>query len=210
MGVVTSDTELANLALTRLGHGQIATLDDGIKSAELCKLHLPIVRAVVLKLHPWNCAVKRAALSREIATPNHEFQYQFLLPVDCLKVIRTGWEADGYPSTAVYGFPGVVGGYQTPIPYRIERGKLLCNETSVNIEYIALVTDVSLYDDLLVDIMAQRLAAEIAYPLTESKTTAEYALGVYKDKIAEARIIDAQEGSPRDVTDYSPWFSARM
>lgn len=211
----TSDTEICNLALSRVGNKrQISSLTEGTTEADLVNLHYARSRNALLRAHPWNFAIRRATLAQSSTTPNHEFDYYHVLPVDCLKVIRTNWEADGTFGTAIYGFPGLVGGYETPIPYRIESvagvGRVLaCNEATAKIEYIAEITDTALFDDLFTDLLAQRIAAEICPALTTNATMIKGLWEVYQSKLAEARTTDAMEGTPRAVVDDGGWLGAR-
>lgn len=205
----TSETEICNLALTRIGHKLISSLAENTKAGELCNLHYARTRNSVLRAHPWNFAIKRATLALDGTTPNHEFSYRHALPVDCLKVIRTDWEASGATGTAIYGFPGMMGYAYDLAPYRIEGRYLLCNETVAKIEYIAQIEDVAQFDELFVDLLAQRLAAEIAVSLTDNQALTKTMWEIYTQKLAEARTTDAQEGTPRAVVDVSPWLAAR-
>lgn len=205
----TSETEICNLALTRIGHSLITSLSEGTKAADLCDLHYPRTRNAVLRAHPWNFAIKRVTLALEGTTPNHEFTYQHTLPVDCLKVIRTNWEADGSIATSVYGFPGVMGYAYDVTPYRIEGRKLLCNESVAKIEYIAQITDTAQFDEQFTDVLAQRIAAEIGLALTDNQALVKTMWDIYQAKLAEARTMDAQEGTPRATVDLSPWLVAR-
>jgi hypothetical protein len=211
---MASETSIANLALTRLGHSTITSLSQGTKAADLCALHYPICRDALLRAHPWNFSIRRVTLGQSATAPNHEFTYYHVLPADCLKVIRTDWEADFTNSTAVYGFPGMNGYGSEIAPYRIEShadlGKvLLTNEATVKIEYIAQVTDPALFDPLFVDLLAQRLAAEISVAFTDTQTMTKAMWDMYQAKLAEARTTDAQEGTAREVVDTSPWIAAR-
>lgn len=211
---MASETDICNLALTRIGHTTITSLTQGNKAADLCLLHYALSRDALLRAHPWNFSIKRATLAQSATTPNHEFTYYHVLPTDCLKVLRTSWEADGYSSTAVYGFPGINGYNGEPTPYRIENvtnvGKCLaCNESSVSIEYVAKITDAAQFDALFVDLLAQRLAAELAPAFTDTQTMATAMWNIYQSKLAEARTTDAQEGTPREVVDVSPWIAVR-
>ena len=205
----TSETELCNLALTRLGHMQISNLNEGTKAADLCKLHYPRSRDALLRSHPWNFAIKRATLALSTATPNHEFSYLHMLPTDCLKVLRTSWEADGAVGSAIYGFPGQIGYADAASPYRIEGKFIACNETVVKIEYVSRVTDTAQFDDLFTDVLAQRVAAEICMALTDNQSAAQSVWQIYTAKLGEARVQDAMEGSPRDVVDLSGWIITR-
>lgn len=206
----TSETEICNLALTRIGHGLITSLSENSKAAEVCNLHYARTRNAVLRAFPWNFAVKRVTLSLSTTTPNHEFTHQHALPTDCLKVLRTSWEADGASGTAIYGFPGVMGYAYDVAPYRIEGRFLVCNESVARIEYIAEIADPAQFDELFVDVLAQRLAAEIAVGLTDNQSLTKTMWEIYTAKLAEARTIDSQEGTPRAVVDVSPWISARF
>ena len=203
-----SETHLCNLALTRLGNSvgitNIAT--DTSKAGDLCRAHYDVTRDLLLRMHSWNFAVKRVELASVVAVPAFEYDYAFALPTDCLKVIRTSWEAAGYAAEDGYQ----VGYWQSPsIPYRIEQGHLLCNESTCSIEYIARITDTSKFDALFTDVFAQRLAAELAMPLTDNQAWTKTAWDMYSAKLAAARTNDAQEGSSRDVIDTNAWLMAR-
>jgi len=207
---VTSETEICNLALSRIGHKLITSLMEDSRAAELCNLHYARARNSLLRSYPWNFAIRRATLALSSTTPNHEYTYQHTLPTDCLKVIRTNWEADGSVGTAVYGSLNDYGYSIPPLPYRIEGRHLLCNEETVKIEYIAEVTDVAQFDELFVDVLAQRLAAEIALALTDNQALTKGMWDIYQAKLVEARLVDSMEGTPRDIVNTSGWLAARL
>lgn len=196
---MASAVDICNLALTRIGHSQITSFSENSKAGDLCTLHYPIARDAVLRAHPWNFAIRRATLAPSATTPNHEFDYYHVLPVGCLKVIRTSWEADGYSDTEyrIESVPGV--------------GRCIAtNESVVKIEYIAQITDPAQFDPLFVDVLAQRIAAELAMPLTDTQTAAKSMWDVYQAKLAEARTTDAMEGTPRDDSGTPSWILARL
>jgi len=211
-----SEVDICNLALTRIGHGQIASLGEGSKAGDLCTLHYPMCRDSLFRAHPWNFTIRREALAASADyTPAFEFDYYFPLPTDCIKVIRTDFEAGGSSSTAVYGFPGMSGYVNDAVPYRLENHSVLgrviaCSESTLEIEYIAKVTDPAQFDELFVDLLAQRLAAEICVAFTDTQSLAKQMWEVYQSKLVEARTIDAQEGSAREIVDLSPWLQARV
>ena len=192
---VTSDVEICNIALTRLGHQQVTALTENTKQGRLCNLHYGPTRDAVLRAHPWNFAIKRATLAQDTFTADDldEYTYRYSLPTDCLKVIRTDLDALNI----------------VDVDYRIEGRKIATNEGSVFIEYIAQITDVSLYDALFVDLLAQRLSAELAIAFTDTASTAEGHWKIYNAKLNEARGVDAQEGVPRDIQ-ANTWVNARI
>lgn len=219
MTVVTSELDIWNLALTRVGHEPLASVTERGKGGDRCRLHYPVMRDTVLTAHPWNFAIRRVELAQLAFTPTFEFTYAHALPTDpyCLRVLRTEWEANGYASTAVYGFPGMHGFAGQAIEWRIETvaingtgiRALLCNESSAKIEYIARISDVAMYSALFVDALAARLAAEIAMSLTDNQALTKTLLDLYTLKMAEARIMDAMEGTPREVINTDAWLIAR-
>jgi hypothetical protein len=202
MPTVTSATEICNIALTRLGHEQItsfpAVSGDG-KAGRLCNLHYVPTRDAVLRAHPWNFAIKRATLAQDgsfTADDLDEYTYSYPLPEDYLKLIRTDLDALNY----------------VDVDYRIEHGTngsvMRSNEGSVFIEYIARIEDVARYDSLFVDLLAQRLAAEMAIAFTDTQTAAKGMWEVYDLKLREARGVDSQEGIPRDIQ-ANQWLYSR-
>jgi hypothetical protein len=76
-----TETKICNMALTRLGHDQISSLTENTKGASLCSLHYDVCRDALLRAHPWNFAIARAALAQEATTPNHEYSYRYTLPI---------------------------------------------------------------------------------------------------------------------------------
>lgn len=218
-GVVTSVLDIYNLALTRIGHEPLAAETERGKGGDRCRLHYPILRDVVLRAHPWNFAIRRVALAQLVFTPAFEYDYAYALPTEpyCLKVIRTDYEAVGFASTAVYGFPGMHGISPMAIEYRIESVRingtdvraLLCNESALKIEYIARITDVAQYDALFVDALSARLAAEIAIAMTDNQSVTKTLMDLYAAKLSEARSVDAQEGSAREIVNTDAYLLAR-
>jgi hypothetical protein len=87
---------------------------------------------------------------------------------------------------------------------------LLTSESAVKIEYVADVTDVTTWDALFTDAVCFMLAAELAYPLTQSRQLSQELRQVAQQTLAEARTIDAQEGSARAVVDNHAWLQVRM
>ncbi len=185
--VVTSAEEICNIALSLLGAEEIENLSDQTKEAMLCNRQYGRIRDSVLRQHTWNFAVRRVALPQDDATPVFEYDYQFSMPADFMRMVRTDAAAAGYDED-----------------YRIESTsdgmKLLSNDGVVSIEYVAKITNVALFDAAFVDVLTARLAAEMAYPLTDNATLAQNMMTLFQDKLREARNLDATEGTPREIS----------
>jgi hypothetical protein len=170
-----SETEIASSALTKLGDSPITSFDDGTKASNLCRDFYPSVRDAVLRAYPWNCAITMQALALDATAPLFGYANRFQLPVlpYCLRVL----EVDGQPD------------------YNIRGRYLHTDDTSINIMYLARITDPGLFDSLLIEAIECRLAAELAYPITGSPTLIQAMWGLYEAKLREARTIDGMEGT---------------
>ena len=91
----------------------------------------------------------------------------------------------------------------------ISNGFILSNDSTLNIKYTALETDVTKYDTLLVEALTARLAADLAQPLLQSMSAMEAMQRMYELKIREAKFVDAQENS-QDILDTDYWLESRL
>ena len=172
---MSSETEIASNALTKLGAQSITSLDDDTQRARLCRAYYPNVGDAVLRAYPWRCATIRTTLALSEDTPvGDDWAYQFQLPVDpyCLRVLQVD---DG------------------TIPFTVEGRLILCDESSLYLKFIRRMTDPGSFDSLLQEAIECRLAAELAYPVTGSPTLIKAMWELYEAKIREARTIDGME-----------------
>jgi len=197
--MATSETEICNSALNKIGAKTILNLDEESKAGRLCKKQYPLIRDEVLASHLWNFAIKRQELSKLASAPAFEYTVAHSLPADCLRVLKTDLNLS--PAG------------QTERKWKIENlddAKVLVSDNDeVFIMYIAKITDVSLYSASFVEALAWRLAADFAYPLTNSNTLAQNMFAIFEDRISKARSFDGQEGS-LDIVDASEWTTVRI
>jgi hypothetical protein len=189
--MAVSETSICNLALSRVGHDFLTALTDDTKAGRLCNLHYAMTRDAVLRDHFWNFATKRVTLAASVTTPAFEFGYSYPLPTDFLRLVRSSsdWLSTG-------------------CAYRIENGSILTDDSTFNIEYIYQCTDTGRFDPMFVDMLAQRLAAEICIGLTDNANMAASLWQIYRDKIAAAQATDSQEGTARDIAS-DAWINSR-
>jgi hypothetical protein len=171
---MASVVDICNSALNQIGASNIIALTEDSKAARLCNQRYDFVRDATFRAHPWNSLTTRVALAPDTATPVFEFTQQFTLPTDpfCLRVLGLS---------------------DANILYRVEGRKLLCNESTIQMIYIARVTDVNEYDTLLIETLAAALAADLAYPLVGSSALGSNMYSLYQTKLTEARFVDATE-----------------
>jgi hypothetical protein len=170
--MATSVVEICNSALIKCGARRIFSLDDATKEARLCKSQYPIARDFCLRLHPWNCAIKRVTLAPLAQTPKYEYTYQFQLPDDCLRPLIDHDECDDW---------------------RIEGRTILTNQSSLNLKYVSQVVDPVLFDTNLTEVIAAYLAADIVFSLTGSETQRTTLLQIFNIINPLAKSVDAKE-----------------
>lgn len=190
--MAATEVSICNLALTRCGHDTISSLTEGSKAARMCNLHYEPARDALLEDALWNFSILRATLSQDATAPNHEFAYRYLLPTDFIRMVRTYNEALEYFDE-----------------YRIENGYLLTDEGEVKIEYVGKVTDPAKFPPAFVDVLAQRVAAEIAMALTDNASAVDNLWKVYDVKLRSARFSDSVQGTPRDII-ADTWTGSRI
>jgi len=179
---MASIVEICNMGLTLIGDQTIDALSDSNDRATVATLFYSDTKDAVLRAHPWGFAKTSVALAEAAGSPVFaKWGYHFTLPIDNLRVLEV--EED---------FPG-------QIPYSIEGGKLLADDSSITILYIAQITDTGLFDSLFTDALAARLAMVFAMNLSKQKTLVELAAKVYDIKITEAKTVDGLESTKKDI-----------
>lgn len=176
-----SQTSICNAALLLLGADRIASIDDGTERARVLKDLWDDCVDQVLQAHPWNPALRRAALAADGAAPAWGWTRQFTLPSDphCLRV----WRLE-----------------DTTTPFRVEGRKLLTDAAApLNLLFIARVTEFADWSPAMAAALECRLAWKAAYKITGSRDAALAMRDAYKDALRDARSLDGQEGTPEEV-----------
>ncbi len=150
--MATSDTEICNLALARLGADRLVDLaSDTDRNARFCKLFFDQSLKEILRARPWNFAIKRASLARSTETPAFEWSYQFPLPSDCIHVLEcNGHSWDRHAQE----------------PFVIETGHILTNAETAEVRYVYLNKDYSTYPADFVEALATLLASKLSAPVS--------------------------------------------
>jgi hypothetical protein len=188
-GPLSSETEVVNLALVKLGHPQIADIDDGSAEAVQIKAIWATCRDSSLRSHPWNFAIRRAEIPNEAAAPAWGYDRQYLLPNDpwCLRALELRDEGRGRILDA---------------EWNVEGRYILTNLGSpIFLRYVARVPEVELWDPLFIEALSDRLAADLAEPIIKSSEAHERFMRRYKERVAEARSMDGMEGTPPVIED---------
>ena len=186
-----SVVDICNEAMDLLGAATITALTEDSKEARLSNRRFETVRDQVLRAHPWNAVIERKELAQDSAAPAFGFSYQYTLPTNpyCLRVLSF-WNGNVDNEIAAYDSQNM---------FKVEGRKVLTDETTCRIVYIARITDTEQYDSLLSSTIAHKLASEVAYAITGSNSIAQQMFQLYQARLSEARSMDAAEGMPDKI-----------
>lgn len=176
---MASEVDICNSALTKIGAERITSLADNTRQAILCNAQYPLIRDSLLSVHSWNFAIKRADLVVTGNDPEYEFENEYTLPADCLRVIDTQFE-DTF--------------------YQVEGDKLYANVSELKIRYIAKITDTTKFSPKFVELLALALAIDLSYSLLQSASLTQNLDALYQRRLRDARSIDAQENPSYGLT----------
>lgn len=184
---MASEVSVCSNALLMLGAKPISSLVPGGEGnadrVQLAANLWPSVRDDLLRAHPWNCAVKRRILSPDATAPAFGFSSRFLLPEDWLRTLQVGEEGDA-------------------IDFRAEGRYLLADGTVLPLVYVFRNEDVSSWDTSLVQVATARMAAAMAYAVTQSASLAEGMERKAEMAFKRAKAEDGQDEPPYTLGDF--------
>lgn len=185
----TSEVEIANSALAKLGSQRITTLDDNNERARVMKEQYTKVRDELLYMHPWNFAIGRSELTALVSpVPEFQWTYYYQLPADCIRVVGT----DLYP----------------PSEWAVEGRYLASHYPTIKIKYIKKVADVSKFTPGFAELLALKLAADTAFSITQSTSLRDSLLQQFDKQIRQVRSFNGQEGEGARVY-ADTWLNSR-
>lgn len=187
--MASSAVSICSNALLLLGDRAIASFSDSGDRVTLVANLYDDVRRATLRMHPWNCAIKRVSLAPEATAPTFGWSASFVLPGDWLRTLSVGEDGDA-------------------IPYEMENGRIVCDESEVLLRYVYDNEDVPSWDALLVEAMTMHMAVALAYPITKSASMQEAMQARLNGVLQQARSVNGQESPPQEFGDY-PFLASR-
>lgn len=118
--------------------------------------------------------------------PLFGFEYAYTLPTDYLKDIKQ----------------------QNAFDYEIHEGVLFTTSDEFEFIYIAQETDTTKYSAIFIRVLASRIAAELAWPLVQSKEIQANAVTIYEKELSQMRRKDRFQGRREERKD-SRWITVR-
>lgn len=191
---MTTETDIANLALDVLKEAPIGSLDDARPIARWLKRNFAVARDSTLVSANWNFAIRRVELPADSADPIFGWRYSYTQPSDCLRVI---------PLTQCGALEG------DPIAYEVEAGKILTNAPPrLRVRYIFRNENYGVYPAPFQEALAGRLALKMAHWMTGKSSFVEIARRMYDDAMETAWLTDAIQGTAPRAADRE-WIESR-
>lgn len=194
--MTTSNVNIANRALQKLGARRIDSLGEDSPNARSVATAFDIVRDRLLRKYSWNFAIARAQVAADAAQTTWGGLNRFRVPTDFLRLLR-GDEAgtNDVERTKTWRIEGeyVVTDADAPLEFR----------------YVRRVENPSLFDPLFAELLALTLAAEIADDITQDAGRVERIFNEKGILEAEARQTNAME-NPSEEPPEDSWLQARL
>lgn len=184
----TTKTTISNTALAWIGANKRLTAfatDTSIEAIQ-CRLHYDKTRLSLLRHFPWSFARRRKTLSAEQSGPPFEYDARFKIPEDYLCMFEDFNESDSV---------------QTSFRGTREGDYLLANSTTIELVYIADVTEPSKMDDLFIEALELSLAVKLSVALAGTARITQVKRNELRDAAKGA--MDSAKNASRRETDRS-------
>lgn len=171
-----SAIDICNEALDMVKATNITSLDEDSESARKCRRIYAKTRDQLLEEYPWNFAIKRENFTEDTEEPLFEYEHQFVIPADCLRILE------------IYNFTSA---------WKREGRRLLIDiDGSVdecNVRFIQRITDTGLFDPNFTKALKYQLAAQLAVSIANSDKKAKQYNEVAEMAVRMAEKLNAIE-----------------
>lgn len=205
---MASEVGICNRALSHLGAYRIDSLAGSTKEARECNTLFDDTRDAVLRAHDWAFARAHKTLAVIANAEYPGWTYAYSYPTECLAARRIWNETDGLPgtiydpSTDLYRSTGKIP-FEVRAAEDLDNRVILTDKEDAVLIFTAKITDPNLFDSQFIEIMAYKLAADLAIPLrADAKKRAEL-YQTYLTFLQGAQAESANEGYEAPTNDNS-------
>lgn len=194
---MSSEVDIANSALRKIGANTITSFLDGTSNANIVADQYENVRDYLMRAHTWNFATKLKKLARSANTPAFQWDHQYPVPSDFLRVVAVADNDAGH---------GVV---KYEIGYDDTDGNVIFADVDeLWLRYIARITDPNRMSPDFREALSFALAAEFAVSIANSNTLHDRMFDRFQRIFRRARSADGMEDYPAEFP-LSSWASTR-
>lgn len=210
---MTTEVSICNLALGRIGVDKtIASLTEQSKEARNCARFYEHCRDLVLSDGTWPFAVKTGALALLSDTGKlGGWGYQYQKPSDALRILSLTTESEVTQAASYY--TGCCGpwlpnqghglyAFRMALANDGNTQVILSNMETPYVVYVARVTNPDVFSPWFVEALADRLAVELATPLTADPRWTQLAMTRSQVSLLNAQAVEYEQaklGPPADA-----------
>jgi len=187
---MTSEVEICNRAIDKVGGNSIVSLTDNTEEARILNRNYAGVRDYLLRTDTWNFAKAKQTLA-ELTPPDFGFAKAFQLPTDWLRNVEINGDCDG------------------KLQFDIVGDQLHTDEDSINLVFIQRITDPTKFDVLFTQQLIDELAKVLAYPVTQNRSMRQDMAGEALTTGVVAKAVNGQD-SHEERRESSKFLQARV
>ena len=177
---MSSQVDIANQALSKLGALPIVDFNDDTTEANQISTNYESIKKSVLRSFPWRCATRSDTLALlNVEEANTFWTHTFAWPEDCLRILDIIENAPPYVSRVVY---------------ESREKTVLTKRADIVAEYIADIHEPD-FDAHVEQVLVWHLAKDLCYAITGSNTREQNLNAIYDRMLVEAKTTDRQEAS---------------
>jgi len=186
-------SDICNLALSHIGDTVTITslADDTTEAKELSKVY-DICRDSVLRSFAWPFATKKIQLTLAAGETDPDYTYVYLMPTDYLDTIRLFQASASNAGLFTFDYK-LLSAADNSL-------RLLCNVQAAYLEYVAKITDPTVYPADFIEALSYKLAAEVAMSLTANISMRAQMLQIYTSFNYSAKKRSANESNVPPAT----------
>ena len=189
-------TDIINTALQRCGAAGVNLAFQDTQDAAIAAAAYERVRKYVLSQYPWGFAQKYVALAKDVTAQPFGYESSFPLPGDCDQVI----DVHSYVVDEE-GHIGPARLFRQPIAkWEIVGRAIVTNAPTVALRYVS--DEEHEMPEYFADVVAWRLAFEIAPYLQQGTNQAAAFMQMYQQALDDARAENDRQTHPEQVEDW--------
>lgn len=200
---ISSETEICNLALLKVGQNTISSYDDindQSIQAQLCRYTYDQARQSLLSQYQWSFACTESNLSKILGQSPIKYNFRYSLPEGFLRLV-TLYDSSNREIIANTGYKPA---------YDIQSGELLTDIDGCKIKYVFDQETVSQMSPLFIDALVLNIATRITKLLNDSSAYLQQLQQDYQMTFMQAKIEDARQKQINQVQSYPMWMESRL
>lgn len=209
--LLSTPTEITNLALDELPFAQITAWSENTLQAKAARRHYPVVLAEEAERAEWGFARKRELLAGVTNTRESEWSYAYALPNDVALPVRvmalTDATGTATPMAGQRLVTGMAPADDVGLPYDLAGGVLFTNAPTATLEYIGSSEALTYASALFSRALVLTLAARLAMPLKQDRSIRDNLAAEAEVKRSEAVTLN-NNARPQSYGEFIPESAA--